>query len=106
MVVLKKEVWTADFSPSIGSEINKIRPCLIISPNLPNRYIDTVIVVPLTSTIKEFPSRVNCKFLNRNGQIMIDQIRTISKKRLIKKMGEIDSETIKEVYEVIKIYFK
>ena len=55
MVVLKLEVWTANFSPSRGSEINKIRPCLIISPNLPNTYIDSVIVLPLTSTIKEYP---------------------------------------------------
>lgn len=106
MVVLKLEVWTANFSPSRGSEINKIRPCLIISPNLPNTYIDTVIVLPLTSTIKEYPSRVNCKFKNREGQIMIDQIRTVSKLRLIKKIGTIDAETFKEVYKVMNIYFK
>ena len=106
MVVLKYEVWTANFSPSRGSEINKIRPCLIISPNIPNTFIDTVIVLPLTSTIKEYPSRVNYKFNDREGQIMIDQIRTISKLRLIKKIGTIDTETFKEVYKVMNIYFK
>ena len=106
MVVLKQEIWTANFSPTRGSEVNSIRPCLIISPNLPNTFIETVVVLPLTSTIKEYPSRVNCKFKNREGQIMIEQIRTISKLRLIKKLGIIDDATSKKVYEMIKVYFK
>ena len=106
MVVLKNEVWMANFSPSIGSEINKIRPCLIISPNVANRSLENVIVAPLTSSLKLYPSRVNCTFMKREGQIMIDQIRSLDKRRLIKPLGTIDESTSKEVYEMIKIYFK
>ena len=106
MVVLKKEIWLVNFSPSKGSEINKIRPCLIISPNLHNKYMSNIIVIPLTSTIKEYPSRINCNFKNRNGQLMIDQIRTLDKQRLSNKLGVIDEATSNKVYEMIKIYFK
>lgn len=106
MVVLKEEIWMANFSPSIGSGINKVRPCLIISPNIHNKYMSNVIVLPLTSTLKDFPSRIYCKFKNRDGQIMVDQIRTLSKIRLLKKIGTIDKETNNKVYEMIKIYFK
>ena len=106
MVVLKKEIWLANFSPSKGSEINKIRPCLIISPNFHNKYMSNIIVIPLTSTIKEYPSRINCNFKNRNGQLMIDQIRTLDKQRLSNKLGVIDEATSNKVYEMIKIYFK
>ncbi len=106
MVVLKNEIWMANFSPSKGTEINKIRPCLVISPNIANQALPNIIVAPLTSTLKIYPSRVNCKFKNKDGQIMIDQIRTIDKGRLLKKIGVIDESTSLKVYEMIKIYFK
>jgi mRNA interferase MazF len=96
----------ANFSPSKGTEINKIRPCLVISPDLANQALPNIIVAPLTSTIKNYPSRVNCDFKKKSGQIMIDQIRTIDKRRLIKVLGTIDDATSKKVYEMIKIYFK
>jgi mRNA interferase MazF len=106
MVVSKNEIWMANFSPSKGTEINKIRPCLVISPDLANQALPNIIVAPLTSTIKNYPSRVNCDFKKKSGQIMIDQIRTIDKRRLIKVLGTIDDATSKKVYEMIKIYFK
>jgi mRNA interferase MazF len=106
MVVLKNEIWMANFSPSRGTEINKIRPCIVISPDLANQALPNIIVAPLTSTIKNYPSRVNCTFQNKNGQIVVDQIRTIDKIRLVKKLGTIDDTTSKKVYEMIKIYFK
>ena len=106
MVVLKNEIWMANFSPSRGTEINKIRPCIVISPDLANQALPNIIVAPLTSTIKNFPSRVNCTFQNKNGQIVIDQIRTVDKIRLVKMLGTIDDATSKKVYEMIKIYFK
>jgi mRNA interferase MazF len=106
MVVSKNEIWMANFSPSKGTEINKIRPCLVISPDLANQALPNIIVAPLTSTIKNYPSRVNCDFKKKSGQIMIDQIRTIDKRRLIKVLGTIDETTSKKVYEMIKIYFK
>jgi mRNA interferase MazF len=106
MVISKNEIWMANFSPSKGTEINKIRPCLVISPDLANQALPNIIVAPLTSTIKNYPSRVNCDFKKKSGQIMIDQIRTIDKRRLIKVLGTIDDATSKKVYEMIKIYFK
>ena len=106
MVVLKNEVWMTKLEPTIGSEINKTRPCLIFSPDVANRNLDTVTIIPLTSTIKAYPTRVNCIFKHKNGQIVIDQIRAVDKTRLVKKLGTIDELTSKEVYEMIKIYFK
>ncbi len=106
MVVIKKEVWLTILEPTIGSEINKTRPCVVISPDIANKYKDSVIIVPLTSTKRNYPSRVDCEFKNKEGQIVIDQIRTIDKSRLVKKLGTIDDETSDKVYEMIKIYFK
>ncbi len=106
MVISKNEVWLTKLEPTIGSEINKTRPCIIISPNIANKYMDSVVIVPLTSKLKNYPSRVNCKFKNKEGQIVIDQIRTIDKTRLVKKLGIIEDATSKKVYEMIKKYFQ
>jgi mRNA interferase MazF len=106
MVVAKNEIWFTMLEPTVGSEINKTRPCLIISPNIANKYKDSVVIVPLTSKLKTYPSRVNCKFKNKKGQLVIDQIRAVDKYRLVKKLGTIDDETSQKVYEMIKIYFK
>ena len=106
MVVLKKEVWIISLEPTIGSEINKTRPCIIASPDVANKYKKSVVIIPLTSKLKTYPSRVNCLFQNKNGQIVVDQIRTVDKSRLVKKIGTIDDATSNSVYEMIKIYFK
>jgi mRNA interferase MazF len=91
--------------PTVGSEIQKTRPCLIISPDEMNRHIKTVIVAPMTSTEKEYPTRVSCKFRKKQGQIVLDQIRTIDKSRLIKKLGSIDSKAQLEVISTLQRLF-
>jgi mRNA interferase MazF len=106
MVVLKNEVWMTILEPTIGSEINKTRPCIIVSPDIANLHNRSVVIIPLTSKLKDYPSRVNCRFQNKQGQIIIDQIRTIDKIRLVKKLGTIDDSTSEKVYEMIKVYFK
>jgi mRNA interferase MazF len=106
MVVLKNEVWMTKLEPTIGSEISKTRPCIIVSPDVANKHKRSVVIIPLTSKLKEYPSRVNCTFQNKNGQIVIDQIRAVDKFRLVKKLGTIDDSTINKVYEMITIYFK
>ena len=106
MVVLKNEVWMTTLEPTLGSEINKTRPCIIVSPDVSNKHKKSVVIIPLTSKLKDFPSRVNCTFQNKQGQIVIDQIRTVDKIRLVKKLGTIDDVTRKKIYEMIKIYFK
>ena len=106
MVVLKNEVWMTILEPTIGSEINKTRPCIIVSPDIANVHNRSVVIIPLTSKLKDYPSRVNCRFQNKQGQIVIDQIRTVDKIRLVKKLGTIDDSTSKKVYEMIKVYFR
>ncbi|MCW5213661.1 type II toxin-antitoxin system PemK/MazF family toxin [Desulfobulbus sp. TB] len=105
MVVKRFDVYLINLDPTVGSEIQKIRPCLIISPDEMNRHIKTVIVAPMTSSKKEYPTRINCKFKRKQGQIVLDQIRTIDKSRLIKKIGAIDSKSQLEVISTLQRLF-
>ena len=88
-----------NLDPTIGSEIKKTRPCLIISPNEMNFNINTVIIAPMTSKSRNYPTRVK---INDNSYIVLDQIRTIDKQRIIKKLGELDIEIILQIKQVIK----
>ena len=105
MVVNRFDVYLINLDPTIGSEIQKTRPCLIISPDEMNRHIRTVIVAPMTTASKDYPTRVSCKFKKKKGQIVLDQIRTIDKTRLIKKLGSINPETQLEVISVLQRLF-
>jgi mRNA interferase MazF len=95
-MVKRFEIWHTELSQTVGSEINKIRPCLVVSPDEVNRNLNTIIVVPLTSTLKPYPTRVNCIFMGKEGQLAIDQIRSIDKSRLGNKLGVLDEETSKK----------
>ena len=107
MVIAKRfEIWHVGLNPTKGSEINKIRPCLIVSPDEANKYLNTVVIVPLTSTIKSYPSRLDCVFKSKQGQLAIDQIRSIDKSRLIEKMGKMDEKTNQMVCELISEMFR
>ena len=97
MVVKRFEVWYVSLDPSIGSEINKTRPCLIISPDATNAFLNTVTVAALTSTRKRFPSRVDCYVDEQEGQVALDQIRSVDKRRLLNKLGELDETTARQV---------
>jgi mRNA interferase MazF len=105
MVVNRFDVYLTNLVPTVGSEIQKTRPCLIISPDEMNRHIRTVIVAPMTTAGKDYPTRVACKFKKKRGQIVLDQIRTIDKTRLIKKIGNIDPETQVEVISILQRIF-
>ncbi len=105
MVVNRFDVYLLNLDPTIGSEIQKARPCLIISPDEMNRHIRTVIVAPMTTAGKDYPTRVSCKFKKKKGQIVLDQIRTIDKTRLIKKLGSINPETQLEVISILQRLF-
>ena len=105
MVVNRFDVYLINLDPTVGSEIKKVRPCLIISPDEMNRHIRTVIVAPMTTAGKEYPTRIACTFKKKKGQIVIDQIRTIDKSRLIKRLGTIDPNTQLEVVEVLQRLF-
>ena len=105
MVVHRFDVYLINLDPTVGSEIQKIRPCLIISPDEMNRHIRTVIVAPMTTAGKEYPTRISCTFKKKKGQIVLDQIRTIDKSRLIKRLGTIDPNTQLEVIAVLQRLF-
>jgi mRNA interferase MazF len=101
MVVNRFEVHLVNLDPTTGSEIQKIRPCLVISPDEMNHHISTVILAPMTTRGRDYPTRVNCHFKGKAGQIVLDQIRTVDKQRLVKKMGKITDKTRQEVLAVL-----
>ena len=105
MVIKRFEVWLVDLNPVVGSEISKTRPCLVISPNEVNGLLATVTIAAMTSAIKPFPHRVNCNFQNKNGQIALDHIRSVSKLRLMKKLGVMDEKTSRHVCETLTEFF-
>ncbi|WP_017298231.1 type II toxin-antitoxin system PemK/MazF family toxin [Nodosilinea nodulosa] len=92
VVAERFDVFLVNLDPTVGSEIKKSRPCVIISPDEMNRYIATVIVAPMTTRGKPYPTRVACQFEGKRGQIVLDQIRTVDKARLVKHLGQIASE--------------
>lgn len=105
MVVNRFDVYLINLDPTVGSEIKKTRPCLIISPDEMNRYIRTVIVAPLTTAGKEYPTRIKCIFKKKIAYIVLDQIRAIDKTRLIKNIGVIDEETMFKVTSALQSLF-
>ncbi len=92
MVVKRFDVFLVNLDPTVGSEIQKTRPCVVISPDEMNRYIAKVIIAPMTTKGKQYPTRVVCQFQGKNGQIVLDQIRTVDKNRLDKKIGQISQD--------------
>jgi len=93
VVVSRFEVFLVRLDPTEGREIRKTRPCLIISPDEMNHHIDTVIVVPMTTKGRPYPTRLPVHFKRKSGQIVLDQIRTVDKSRLVKRLGKIDEAT-------------
>jgi mRNA interferase MazF len=99
------EVFLVSLNPTIGSEIQKTRPCVVISPDEMNRYINTVIIAPMTSTLKPYPTRINTTFQSKKGQIVLDQIRTVDKIRLVKRLGSINEATRNNVFSALSELF-
>jgi mRNA interferase MazF len=99
------EVHLISLDPTKGSEIKKTRPCVIISPNEMNRHIRTVIIAPMTSTLKSYPTRVATTFQGKKGEIVLDQIRTVDKSRLVKKIGTISASAEEKVLGVLQEMF-
>jgi mRNA interferase MazF len=105
VVVKRFDVYLINLDPTIGKEIQKIRPCLIISPDEMNDHIATVIIAPMTTKSHDYPTRVMCRFEGKDGQIVLDQIRTVDKSRLVKKLGKINVTTQKNVLAVLMEMF-
>jgi mRNA interferase MazF len=105
MVVKRFEVYLITLDPTVGDEIQKTRPCLVISPDEMNRYISTVMIAPMTTKGRTYPSRVTCRFQEKEGQVVLDQIRTVDKARLIKRLGQLEQEGQQEVLAVLAEMF-
>ena len=105
MVVKRFDVFLVNLDPTVGSEIQKTRSCVVISPDEMNRYIATVIIAPMTTKGKQYPTRVVCQFQGKNGQIVLDKIRTVDKNRLVKKLGRISQDEQKMLLDILAEMF-
>ena len=105
MVVKRFEVYLVSLDPTVGAEIRKTRPCLVISPDEMNRHIKTVIVAPMTTKGRSYPTRVPCEFDGKEGQVVLDQLRTVDKTRLVKRLGKVDQQTQKKVLQILAEMF-
>lgn len=105
MEVSRFDVYLVNLDPTIGREIKKTRSCLIISPDEMNRHIRTVIIAPMTTKGRPYPTRVACRFKGKSGQVVLDQLRTIDKERLVKRLGRIDPRAAEAVLLVLSEMF-
>jgi mRNA interferase MazF len=105
VVVSRFDVFLANLDPTVGSEIQKTRPCLVVSPDEMNRAIRTVIVAPMTTKGRPYPTRIACRFEGKDGQVVLDQIRTLDKVRLVKRLGRIDARTRSAVLDALAELF-
>ncbi|MCP4298201.1 MAG: type II toxin-antitoxin system PemK/MazF family toxin [Proteobacteria bacterium] len=105
MDMVRGDIYLVDLNPTKGAEIRKTRPAVIISPDEMNNTLKSIIIAPLTSTIRAFPFRVDCTFQNKNGQIALDQIRSLDKKKLVKKMGKFSTSKINEILSKLSMIF-
>ena len=102
MEIRQYEIILVNLDPTIGSEIKKTRPCVVISPDEMNKHLRTVVIAPMTTTSKNYPTRVEIKHDNKLGWIVLDQVRTIDKQRILKNLGRLSKPEIKEVKSIIK----
>ncbi|MCX6368770.1 MAG: type II toxin-antitoxin system PemK/MazF family toxin [Armatimonadetes bacterium] len=105
LVVRRFEVWLVNLDPTVGSEIQKTRPCLIVSPDELNRNIATVIVAPMTTRGKNYPTRIPCEFQEKSGQVVLDQLRTVDKTRLTKRLGSLSDDEQRAVLHALAELF-
>lgn len=105
MEINRFDVFLVNLDPTVGHEIKKTRPCLVVSPNEMNHNISTVIIAPMTTKGRNYPTRISCSFQSKTGQIILDQIRTIDKVRLVKKLGVISKTTQSKTLNVLQELF-
>ena len=99
------EVHLAALDPTIGAEIRKTRPCVVVSPDEANDVLNTIVIAPLTSTLRNYPTRVRVRFQGKNGEIAVDQLRALDKRRLIKRLGKISPETQSRLTALLLEFF-
>lgn len=100
------EVWLISLDPTRGAEIRKTRPCVVVSPDEMNPHVRTVIVAPMTTVSRDYPSRVRVRFEGKTGQIALDQIRTVDRARLLRRLGALPTATARRVADVLVELFR
>ena len=101
MVVNRFEVFRVQLDPTVGREIKKVRPCLIVSPDEMNHHLGTLIVAPMSTAGRSYPTRIPCRFKGKSGQVVLDQVRTVDRVRLVKKLGRLEPRTCRRVLDVL-----
>ena len=102
MELIQYRIVLVNLDPTIGSEIQKTRPCVIISPNEMNKYLNTIVIAPMTSSLKSYPTRIDVLHNDKKGKIAVDQIRTVDRQRIIKTFGVLSEKEILKVKEVLR----
>jgi mRNA interferase MazF len=102
MEIVQYQIILVNLDPTLGSEIKKTRPCVVISPNEMNKFLNTVVIAPMTTSSKNYPTRIEVRHDSKIGWIVLDQIRTIDKQRIIKDLGRLTKSEIKELKSVLK----
>lgn len=105
MVMSRFDIFLVNLDPTIGSEIRKSRPCVIISPEEMNKYLNTILILPMTTVRRNYPTRITCRFKGKTGEIVLDQIRAVDKARLIQKLGTLNEELQNEVLIALQEMF-
>lgn len=105
MELIQYQIVLVNLDPTLGSEIRKTRPCVILSPNVMNKHLQTIVIAPMTSSTKNYPTRVEVKYKKIEGWLVLDQIRTIDRQRIIKVLGSLSDTEIKNTKSVIKEIF-
>lgn len=105
MEVGRFDVFLVNLDPTVGSEVRTSRPCVVVSPDEMNCYVRTVVVAPLTTAGRPYPSRVQTRFAGKGGQVVIDQLRTVDKARLVRRLGSLDSAEAASVLDVLREFF-
>lgn len=99
------QIVLVNLDPTVGSEMKKTHPCVIISPNEMNKHLDTIVIAPMTSSSKNYPTRVEINHDKKTGWIVLDQIRTVDRKRIIKVLGKLTEKEFKKVKEILRELF-
>ena len=104
-IVRRGDVFLVELNPTRGSEIRKTRPCVIVSPDELNSHLRTFIVAPLTSGKHTYPFRVSCRFQNSSGHVVLDQIRTVDRERLVRRLGRLSAPAIERSLSILQEMF-
>lgn len=98
---LRDEIWLVSLDPTQGYEMRKTRPCLVISPDEMNRYLRTILIAPMTTVERSYPTRVSLTFQGKHGQVALDQVRAVDRQRLVRKIGKASSATVRAISAVL-----